>query len=88
MIQIDAAELARSVREQKALPLSELEAERLARAIETSGDDEAFLASTLSMVRSVLDRLPPSPCIVESASPGVEGIDASNHREVNQKEPT
>ena len=61
MIQIDAAGLARSVREQSALPLTQSEAQRLARAIETSSDDEALLTRTLSMVTFVLDRLETAP---------------------------
>jgi hypothetical protein len=54
---IDAATLARTIREQTALPVSEDEAESLARAIETSGDDEEFLARTVAALRFLVERL-------------------------------
>jgi len=56
-IQIDAAALARILREEKALPISEAEADRLARAIEASRDDEEFLANALSTIALLVDQL-------------------------------
>jgi hypothetical protein len=56
-IEIDAATLAQAIRERKALPIPEDEAEAIARAIETSHDDEEFLANALSAVRLLVDRL-------------------------------
>ena len=52
-----AYELARVIREQKALPLTDDERERLARALETSDRDEELLANALSAVRLLVDRL-------------------------------
>ena len=54
---MEAAELARVLREQQALPLTVAEAEDLARALETSGSDEAFLANVLRAVRLIAQRL-------------------------------
>lgn len=59
-IEIDAASLAQVLREQDALPLTVDEANTLADAIETSANDEEFLASALSAVRLLVDRLDPS----------------------------
>jgi Arc/MetJ family transcription regulator len=56
-IEIDAATLARVIRELKALPITDDDAERLARALETSNDDEEFLASALSAVRFLVEQL-------------------------------
>jgi len=56
-IEMDAATLAASIREQKALPITEAEAETIARALEACHDDEAFLATALSTVRLLADRL-------------------------------
>jgi hypothetical protein len=56
-IEIDAATLARIIREHKALPISDAEAENLARALEASTDDEEFLANTLLAVRFLADQL-------------------------------
>jgi hypothetical protein len=60
LIEIDAATLARVIREQKALPITDGEAESLARALEASNDEEEFLANTLATVRFLADRLEPS----------------------------
>jgi hypothetical protein len=56
-IEIDAASLARVIREQTALPITDDEAERLARTLEASNDDEEFLANALSAVRFLADHL-------------------------------
>jgi hypothetical protein len=56
-IEIDAAALARIIRAQKALPITDAEAENLARALEASKDDEEFLANTLLAVWLLADRL-------------------------------
>lgn len=56
-IEIDPATLAEAIRERKGLPIAEDEAEAIARAIETSHDDQEFLANALSAVRLVIDRL-------------------------------
>ena len=56
-IEIDGATLARTIREQKALPITDAEAETLARALETSKDDEEFLANAISAVRFLVDQL-------------------------------
>jgi len=55
--EIEAAALARVIREQTALPLTDREREELARAIETSADDEEFLANALVAVRLISDQL-------------------------------
>jgi hypothetical protein len=57
LIEIDAATLARIIRAQEALPITRAEAEKLARALEASKDDEEFLANTLLAVRFLADRL-------------------------------
>jgi hypothetical protein len=59
VIETDAATLAHIIREQTALPLADDEAERLARAIETSADDRELLANTVSAIRLLVDRLAP-----------------------------
>ena len=56
-IEIDGATLARSIREQKGLPIADAEAETLARALETSQDDEALLANTVSALQFLVDQL-------------------------------
>jgi hypothetical protein len=56
-IEIDAAALARILREEKALPITDAEADRLARAIEASKDDEEFLANALSAIGFLVDQL-------------------------------
>lgn len=56
-IEIDAATFARSIREQGGLPITDAEAEAIARAVETSQNDEDFLAHALSAVRLLVDRL-------------------------------
>jgi hypothetical protein len=57
LIEIDAVTLARVIREQSALPLTDDEREQLARALETSSDDEELLANALSAVRFLVDQL-------------------------------
>jgi hypothetical protein len=70
-IEIDGATLARSIREQKALPITDTEAETLVRALETSKDDEALLANTVSALRFLVDQL-------EQSAPGaLNGTDPS-----------
>lgn len=56
-IEIDGPTLARSIREQKGLPITDAEAETFARALETSEDDEALLANALSALRFLVDQL-------------------------------
>jgi hypothetical protein len=56
-IEIDGATLARSIRDQKALPITDTEAETLARALETSQDDEELLANAVSALRFLVDQL-------------------------------
>ena len=57
MIELDAATLARAIREQKALPITEAEAEELARSLADVGDEAEFLASTVAAVRFLVGRL-------------------------------
>lgn len=57
VIELDAATLARAVREQKALPITQAEAEELARSLEEAGDEAEFLASTVAAMRFLADRL-------------------------------
>jgi hypothetical protein len=61
---VDATTLARAIREQKALPLSDFEADALARSLERATSDEEFLANTLAAVRMLIDRLEPLPHVV------------------------
>jgi hypothetical protein len=56
-IEFDAATLAETIRDQEALPITDSEAETIARALETSHDDETFLENTLSAIRLIVDRL-------------------------------
>lgn len=56
-IEIDAAALARILREEKALPITDSEADRLARAIEASKDNAEFLANALSAIGVLVDQL-------------------------------
>ncbi len=55
-IEIDRASLVRTIREQTALPITEDEADALARALETAQSDEEFLANTLSAVGLIAER--------------------------------
>jgi hypothetical protein len=56
-IEIDTGTFAAIIREQKGLPLTDAEAEAIARELETCHDDEEFLATALSAVRLLADRL-------------------------------
>jgi hypothetical protein len=56
-IEIDGTTLARSIREQTALPVSDAEAEALARALETSKDGDELLANTVAAVRFLIEQL-------------------------------
>lgn len=49
--------LVRAIREQKALPITDEEAEGLARMLESSRGDHECLANALSAVRFLVDRL-------------------------------
>jgi hypothetical protein len=60
-IESDAATLAQTIRDQKALPITDDEAETIARALETCHDDETFLVNTVSAIRLIVDRLEHSP---------------------------
>lgn len=60
LIEIDVAGLANVIREQKSLPITDAEAERLAATLEASEADDEFLANTLATVRFLADRLEPS----------------------------
>lgn len=71
---MDAGALAGAIREQTALPLTEAEADALARSLETAADDEALLSNTLAAVRLVLARLEPPPDTRhESHDPATDG---------------
>lgn len=59
VLEVDAAALARTLREQRALPLTDAEAETLARSLEASGSDEELLANTLTAMRLLVNRLEP-----------------------------
>ena len=50
-IRIEAASLARAIREQTSVPITAEEAERLAQALEASEDDEQLMANLVSAVR-------------------------------------
>lgn len=56
-IEIDAGALAAIIRGQKGLPITDAEAEAIGSALETCRDDEEFLATALSAVRLLADRL-------------------------------
>lgn len=56
-IEIDAGTFAAIIREQNGLPVTDPEAEAIARALETCHDDQEFLATALSAVRLLADRL-------------------------------
>jgi hypothetical protein len=56
-IKIDAATFANAIREQNSLPITEAEAESIAQAVETSQNDEEYLAHALLAVRLLVDRL-------------------------------
>lgn len=60
-IEFDAATLAQTIRDQEALPITDNEAETIARALETSQDDETLLANTLSAIKLIVDRLEHPP---------------------------
>ncbi len=57
MLSIDLETFGRVVREQKALPVSDQEAEGLARMVEGSMDDQEFLGNALAAIRLIADRL-------------------------------
>lgn len=57
VIGVDAASLARAIREQPALPVTTAEADALARAIEAARDDEELLTNALAAVRLLTRRL-------------------------------
>jgi hypothetical protein len=61
VLEVDLATLARAIREQKALPLTDSESDRLARSLEGSRSDEELLANTLAAVRLLVNRLEPPP---------------------------
>ncbi len=52
-IRAEASSLARAIREQTSVPITAEEAERLARALETSEDDEQLMASLVAAVRDM-----------------------------------
>ena len=54
---IDLETFGRVVREQKGLPISDEEADRLARMVEGSRDDQEFLGNALEAIRLIADRL-------------------------------
>ncbi len=56
-IEIDAETFAQMIREQKSLPITDDEAQRIGLALKTCRDDEAFLAIVVSTVRLLADRL-------------------------------
>jgi hypothetical protein len=57
LIEIDAPSLANVIRDQKALPLTDDDREKRARALETSDGDEQFLVNTLSTIRFLIAEL-------------------------------
>lgn len=61
VLEVEVATLADTIREQKALPLTDQEADLLARSLEVAGDEDELLASTIAVLRLVVDRLEPSP---------------------------
>jgi len=65
-IEIDALTFAASIRAQKDLPITETEAEEIAHAVETCHNDEELLATALSAVRLLADRLEQSDTIGSS----------------------
>jgi hypothetical protein len=54
--EMDVRTFAAIIREQKGLPITESEAEAIARALETCHDDKEFLATTLSALTLLADR--------------------------------
>jgi hypothetical protein len=60
-IEIDKGTFAAIIREHKGLLITNAEAEAIARALETCQDDEEFLATALSAVTLLADRLEQSP---------------------------
>lgn len=63
--EVDLATFARTLREQGALPLTESEADALARSLEDASSDEECLDNTLAALRLLVDRLGPPPGGVE-----------------------
>jgi hypothetical protein len=57
VLSIDLETFGRVVREQKALPVSDQEAEGLARMVEGSMDDQDFLGKALAAIRLIADRV-------------------------------
>ena len=57
VLSVDLETFGRLVREQKALPISDEEADRLARMVEGSRDDQEFLGNALEAIRLIADRL-------------------------------
>jgi hypothetical protein len=56
---MDAAGLARAIREHGARALTQAEADALARSVENSKTDEELLANTLTAMRSLIAALGP-----------------------------
>jgi hypothetical protein len=57
ILEVDAATVAQTIRQQRALPITDAEADALARSIEVASSDEERLANTLAAVRLLVDRL-------------------------------
>lgn len=66
VVEVDVTALAATIREQKALPLTDTEADILARSLEVAGDEEELLADTVAVLRLVVDRLEASPAHIDS----------------------
>ena len=60
ILEVDAATIAQAIRAQRALPLTQAEADTLARSIEAASSDEECLANTLTALRVLADRLEPT----------------------------
>lgn len=56
-IEIDAETFAQIIREQKSLPFTDAEAQRIGWACKACRDDEAFLATVVLTLRLLADRL-------------------------------
>ena len=78
-IEIDTATFAAIIREQQGLPITGAEAEAIARALETCHDDGEFLATALSAVRLLADRLE-TDRLEESADDGLAPCDSRGLR--------
>ena len=65
ILAVDAATIAQTIRAQRALPLTQAEADTLARSIEEALSDEECLASTLAALRLLADRLEPPGGVVD-----------------------